>query len=256
MTFRKSSMISRTLLALAFSLFATVTLGEPLRVALSPDYMPLAFKLDGELRGIEVDNAREVGRILGRPVEFVPMNSTAYIDALNSGEVDVVMGGYSITPERSAEVDFARSFMQIGQMAIILADRAGSLSYPRALFQKGIKIAVEPGTTGQSYVLESYPLADFRLYNTPDEAFEALRKREVDVYIHDAPTSWSLASSRENQDLLSLYRPLTREELAWAVKKGNKELLGQLNDALSELEANGRLSAIQNYYIPVTVQVR
>ncbi len=256
MIFRKSLMISRTLLALALSLFAITTAGEPLRVALSPDYMPLAFKLDGELRGIEVDNAREVGNILGRPVKFIPMNSSDYIDALNSGKVDVVMGGYSITPERSAQVDFARPFMQIGQMAIILADRAGQFAYPRALFQKGVRFAVEPGTTGQTYVQETYPLAELRLHNTPEDAFAALRRQDADVYIHDAPTSWNLASSRDNQDLLSLYRPLTREELAWAVKKGSTTLLQQLNDALSELESNGRMSAIQNYYIPVTVQVR
>lgn len=256
MTCRKSSLISRSLAALLFTLAAASSLADPLRVALSPDYMPLAFFLDGELRGIEVDNAREVGSVLGRPVEFVQMGSTEYIEALNSGKVDVVMGGWSITPERSAEVDFARSFMQIGQMAIILAERAGQLAYPRALFQKGIKMAVEPGTTGQKYVEDSYPLADIRLYDSPGAAFEALRSKEVDVYIHDAPTSWNLASSRDNPDLLSLYKPLTREQLAWAVKKGNSALLRQLNDALSELEANGRLSAIQNYYIPVTVQVR
>ncbi|MDJ0878165.1 MAG: transporter substrate-binding domain-containing protein [Halieaceae bacterium] len=256
MTCRKPSLISRTLAALLFTVFASTSFAEPLRVALSPDYMPLAFMLNGELRGIEVDNAREVGSILGRPVQFVQMSSTDYIDALNSGKVDVVMGGYSITPERAAQVDFARSFMQIGQMAIILADRAGQFAYPRALFQKGVKFAVEPGTTGQAYVQENYPLAEMRLYNSPDEAFAALREQQVDVYVHDAPTSWNLASSRDNSDLLSLYRPLTREELAWAVKKGNTTLLQQLNDALSELEANGRLTAIQNYYIPVTVQVR
>ncbi len=253
---RISSICLRVLAAFALSICATLSLAEPLRVALSPDYMPLAFKQDGKLRGIEVDNAREVGMILDRPVEYVEMGSTEYIDALNSGKVDVVMGGYSITPERSAEVDFVRPFMQIGQMGIILAERAGALAYPRALFQKGVKIAVEPGTTGQTYVQANYPLAELRLYNSPDEAFKALRGRQVDVYIHDAPTSWNLASARDNQDLLSLYRPLTREELAWAVKKGNSALLQQLNDALSELESNGRLSAIQNYYIPVTVQVR
>jgi ABC-type amino acid transport substrate-binding protein len=56
--------------------------------------------------------------------------------------------------------------------------------------------------------------------------------------------------------MLSLYRPLTREQLAWAVRKDNTFLLKQLNAALAELRQNGRLSAIQNYWIPVTVQVR
>jgi polar amino acid transport system substrate-binding protein len=258
MIFRKASAPIRTL-GLGFAaalLLAAGAVAEPLRVALSPDYMPLAFKQEGKLVGIEVDNAREVANILGREVQFVEMSSTDYIDALNSGKVDVVMSGYSITPERAEKVAFVNPFMQIGQMAIILAERAGQLAHPRAIYQQGVKIGVEPGTTGEGYARENFPAGEIRTYPSPDAAFAALRNRSIDVYIHDAPTSWNLAQSRENQDLLSLYRPLNREELAWAVKKDNQRLLNQLNAALAQLESNGRLRAIQNYWIPITVQVR
>ena len=248
--------LSKILIAFLFPLLALQAGAEPLRVALSPDYMPLAFKQDGKLLGIEIDNAREVASILGRQVRFVEMAQDQYIEALNSGKVDVVMSGFSITPERRAQVAFADSFMQIGQMAIILAERAGTLAYPRAIYQSGIKIGVEPGTTGFKFVRDNFPGAEILTYPQPDAAFDALRKQEIDAFIHDAPTSWNLASSRENQDLLSLYRPLNREELAWAVQKDNKLLQQRLNAALAELRANGRLSAIQNYWIPVTVQVR
>jgi polar amino acid transport system substrate-binding protein len=237
-------------------LVGAVGICEPLRVALSPDYMPIAFKQDGKLLGIELDNAREVGKILGREVRFQEMKNTEYIDALNAGRVDVVMSGYSITPARAAQVAFANPFMEVGQMAIILAERAGALAHPRALYRPGIRIGVEPGTTGETYVREHLGDAEILNYPDPAYAFAALRSREVDAYVHDAPTSWNLASTRENQDLLSLYRPLTREQLAWAVRKGNTRLLNQLNSALAQLQTNGRLNAIQNYWIPVTVQVR
>ena len=246
----------RLVLALIFLLATPLALAEPLRVAMSPDYMPIAFKQGGKLMGIEVDNAREVAGMLGREVVFVEMSNTDYVDALNSGKVDVVMSGYSITPEREAQVAFADSFMEVGQMAIILSDNAGNLAHPRALYRKGIRIGVEPDTTGEAFVRANFPEAEIISYPNPAYAFAALRGGVADVYIHDAPTSWNLASSRENQDLLSLYRPLTRERLAWAVKKDNSFLLKQLNAALMELRSNGRLSAIQNYWIPVTVQVR
>lgn len=246
----------KTFAVLLFSLLAFNAGAEPLRVALSPDYMPLAFKQDGKLLGIEIDNAREVGSILGRKVVFVEMAQDQYIEALNSGKVDVIMSGFSITPERRAQVAFADSFMQIGQMAIILAERAGSLAYPRAIYRSGTKIGVEPNTTGFKFVRDNFPGAQIMTYPQPDAAFDALRKQEIDAFVHDAPTSWNLASSRDNQDLLSLYRPLNREELAWAVQRDNKILQQQLNAALAELRANGRLNAIQNYWIPVTVQVR
>ena len=248
--------VLRLVSALIILLTSVTSLAEPLRVALSPDYMPLAFKQEDKLMGIEIDNAREVGKFLGREVVFVEMKNANYVDALNSGEVDVVMSGYSVTPEREAQVAFADSFMEIGQMAIILAANAGSLAHPRSLYRDGLRIGVEPGTTGEKYVREHFPNAKVLNYRDPPYAFAALRAGAADVYVHDAPTSWNLASSRKDSDLLSLYRPLTREQLAWAVKKDNTVLLGQLNAALDEMRSNGRLGAIQNYWIPVTVQVR
>ena len=254
----------RNMLIVMASLLASVLLAllppqasaQTLRVALSPDYMPLAFKQEGKLLGIEVDNAREIANILGRKLEFVEMPQSDYITALNERRVDVVMSGYSITPEREAQVSFTRSFMQVGQMAIVLAERAGQFAYPRALYKSGVAMGAEPGTTGERFIKENFPAASLTSYPTPEAAFAALRNRELDVFIHDAPTSWNLATTRDNQDLLSLYRPLTREQMAWAVRRDNTRLLNDLNEALAELENNGRLSAIQNYWIPVTVQVR
>ncbi|MEM0953379.1 MAG: transporter substrate-binding domain-containing protein [Pseudomonadota bacterium] len=251
-----SSITGRLLATLLMALLPSLASAQALRVALSPDYMPLAFKQEGKLLGIEVDNAREVANILGRKLEFVEMSQADYVTALNERRVDVVMSGYSITPEREAQVAFTRPFMQVGQMAIVLAERAGQFAYPRALYKAGITMGAEPGTTGERFIKENFPAAGLAPYATPDAAFAALRSRELDVFIHDAPTSWNLASTRDNQDLLSLYRPLTREQMAWAVRRDNTRLLSELNQALAELENNGRLSAIQNYWIPVTVQVR
>ncbi|MEP5763378.1 MAG: transporter substrate-binding domain-containing protein [Halieaceae bacterium] len=256
--------LSRRLAACFFSLlFATAlsagagaVLAEPLRVAMSPDYEPLAFIREGKRVGIEVDNATEVSRILGRPLKIIELKQSEYIAALNDGRVDVIMSGYSVTPERKAQVAFTRPFMQIGQMAIISVSKAARFARPRGLYQDGVRIGVEPGTTGDAFVRENMPGATILNYPDAAYAFAALRAGAADVYIHDAPTSWRLASSREDQDLLSLYRPLTQENLAWAVRKDNQILLGQLNAALEKLESNGRLQAIRNYWIPVTVQVR
>lgn len=247
---------ARAMLTLALCFLAPWLVAEPLRVAVSPDYEPLAFKRDGALVGIEADNAREVGAILGREIVHVEMPFAEFIPALNAGRVDVVMSGFSISPERLEQVAFARPFMQVGQMAIILASNAGRFGRPRSLYRPGVRIGVEPGTTGEKYARGEFPEADIQNFADPAAAFAALRTGAADVYIHDAPTSWRLAISKEDQDMLSLYRPLTAESLAWAVRKDNTVLLGQLSAALGILQDNGRLQAIQNYWIPITVQVR
>jgi polar amino acid transport system substrate-binding protein len=237
-------------------MFATNALAEPLRVAVSPDYEPLMFKRDGQIVGIEADNAKEVGAFLGREVRFVEMPMKNFISALNKGKVDVVMSGFSITPERQAQVAFADPFMTIGQMAIIRTADAARFARPRGLYQPGIRIGVEPGTTGEAYARKHFVEAQILNYPDPSYAFAALRAGAADVYIHDAPTSWRLSNDRSNPDLMSLYRTLSTENLGWVVRKDNTVLLGQLNAALAELRTNGRLQAIQNYWIPVIVQVR
>jgi ABC-type amino acid transport substrate-binding protein len=95
-----------------------------------------------------------------------------------------------------------------------------------------------------------------QFYADPDAAFQALREHKVDLYIHDAPTSWRLASDRDNQDMLGLFRALTEEQLAWAVRKDNTLLAARVNAALAQLQSTGTIRAIQNYWIPVTVQLR
>jgi polar amino acid transport system substrate-binding protein len=44
--------------------------------------------------------------------------------------------------------------------------------------------------------------------------------------------------------------------LAWAVRKGDDALAGELNRALAKMKASGTLRYILNRWIPVTVEVR
>ena len=65
-----------------------------------------------------------------------------------------------------------------------------------------------------------------------------------------------MATTSENDDLISLYAPLTEEMLAWAVSKTNGGLAADLNRALGLMKGNGTLRYILNRHIPVTVEVK
>jgi ABC-type amino acid transport substrate-binding protein len=236
-------------------LIATTSLADSLVVGLNPEYRPLVFKNEGQLDGIEPMMAMAVGKMMGREVEFKELEWEQLIPALERGEIDVIMSGMSVTEARQQQVDFTSSYMDIGQMAIIRMKDIGSLSLPGAMTRRGITIGVEPGTTGETYAKEK-TAAIVKYYDNPQLAFAALRKGEIKFYIHDAPTSWKIAQSPEYGDLMPLYRALSQEKLAWAVKKGNKELLDKLNLALSELSRNGSIGLIQNHWIPVKVEVK
>jgi polar amino acid transport system substrate-binding protein len=229
---------------------------EVLRVGMSADYAPLVYKQQGQIVGIEADSARAVGEIIGRRVELVEVPFAGLIPALLAGDIDVIMSGFSVTAERSAQVTFADAYMLVGQMAILHKDKMARFAQPWSVYRPGVRIGVEPGTTGAAFAQRELKDAEIKPYADADAAFAALRQDQIDLYIHDAPTSWQLATNRENADLISLYSPMTEEMLAWAVRPSEPELAGELNRALAMMKANGTLQYILNRWIPVRVEVR
>lgn len=247
----------RSVLAIVFALTVSVChAAEVLKVGMSPDYPPMQYKHDGQIVGVEADNAKAVGEILGRPVQIFEYPFEQLIPALEQGRVDVVMSGLSVTATRSQRVMFAEPYLVIGQMAIMHRDKLGRFSQPWAIYGEGVRVGVEPGTTGASFAERELPDAQISFVADPEQGFAALRADRIDLYVHDAPTSWNLANSLENDDLISLYTPLTQEPLAWAVRIGDNKLLVELNEALDLMRRNGTLSYILNRWIPVQVEVQ
>lgn len=247
----------RRLLLLGFCVLGSLSAPAwALKVGISAEYPPLAYEQQGRIVGIEPDNAVAVGKIIGRKMELMPMPFTRLIPALVAGEIDVVMSGMSVTPGRSAQVAFTNSFLDVGQMGIVHVDKVAAFLHPWSLLAKGVRVAVEPGTTGALYVERELPDAKIKFYTDPPAAFAGLRKDEVDLYIHDAPTSWLLATTKDGDDLISLNSALTEESLAWAVRKEDERLLAMLNEALASMQASGTARYILNRWIPVEIQSR
>ncbi|MDH5173331.1 MAG: ABC transporter substrate-binding protein [Gammaproteobacteria bacterium] len=250
-------MIRTYLLALLLLVVGSAATAAPgLRVGVSADYPPLVFQKDGQIVGIEADNARAVGEIIGRKTKLLNMPFEKLVPALLAGEIDVIMSGFSVTAERSKQVLFTDSYMRVGQMAILHRDKIARFAQPWSIYRPGVRVGVEPGTTGASFAERELKDAEIKYFKDSAEAFAGLRADQIDLYIHDAPTSWQLATAQENSDLISLYSPLTEEMLAWAVRPGDAALAGDLNRALSMMKSNGSLSYILNRWIPVRVEVR
>lgn len=250
-------MLRRTLIALLLLACTSSALAAgPLRVGVSADYPPLVYKQKGRIVGVEPDSAVAVGEIIGRRMQLVEVPFDQLIPTLKAGDIDVIMSGYSVTAERSAQVTFTDAYMRVGQMAILHRDKMSRFAQPWAVYREGTRIGVEPGTTGAAFAERELKDARINFFKDADAAFAGLRQDQIDLYIHDAPTSWLLASSSENNDLISLYSALTEEMLAWAVRRDDAELAGELNRALALMKANGTLQYILNRWIPVRVEVR
>ncbi|ROR94876.1 polar amino acid transport system substrate-binding protein [Sinobacterium caligoides] len=242
-------------LSLWYPLTSLAACEKPIRVGMAANFPPLVFKRGEALYGIEVDLSRELKKYLGCSIQRVEMPWLELFPALESGEVDLVMSGVSITSDRRERLAFTEPYMSLGQMAIIR--RENIAVKPRSLdelLRDVDTVGYETGTTGESYALRYRDVVSLKGYDGPKEGLMALQRKEISLFIHDAPTSWLLASEAEYQDLVSMYRMLTNEDIAWVVSKDRPLLLKKLNSALLDLRERGRLNDIINRWIPITVQ--
>lgn len=225
----------------------------PLRVGMAPNYPPLAFKDDGQLKGIEVDFAEKLGPALGRKVEIVETEFEQLGAALEEKKIDLVMSGTSITEARKERVNFTDSYLTVGQMAIVRAADYPTLREPEAMDRPSSRVGFVSRSTGEAWARAHLKKAKLHGYTNTAEGVAALENDQIDYFVQDAPAVWRVTGGimNANPSLRGLYRPLTTEELAWAVPKDNPELLAQLNQVLAQWKKDGTLDDVIDDWITV-----
>jgi len=226
---------------------------SPLRVGIAPIYPPLAFKENGEIKGVEVDFANKLAQSFGVKLDLVELPWDKLIPALNSGQIDVIMSGMSITPERSKLVNFTQPYLEVGQMAIIRKADLDKLRNAEAMNTAGTRVGVLNNTTGERYARRAMNNAQIVGFDTVDAAIVALQNNQIDVFINDAPTIWRITANlaKEHPDLVGRYQPLTTEDLAWAVSKKKPELLDRLNQTLIGWKESGEVDHVLDHWITI-----
>lgn len=251
--------MSLTFAALALVGLACASAGGPrgpvLRVGIAPNYPPVIYEEDGEIVGIEADLAHGIGARLGRRIVFERFEETALLDALERGDVDVVMSGLSITPERSQRVAFVVPYMQAGQLALIRSSDLGRFGRIQTIRRSGARVGYVYGTTGERFVATELARATSFGFDDVESGLRSLRASRIDFFVHDAPTIWRIAGDPQQRDLHGLYQLLTEEDLAWAVRRSDADLKALLDAALEQWKREGGVEPIIDRWIPVRVTV-
>lgn len=223
----------------------------PLRVGVSGNNAPLIFEAGrGDFGGVEGSFARMLGEELGREVRFVPMRFDRLIPALQRGEIDIIMSGMTVTAQRRSLVDFTTPYMASGQGLLVRNAKVNLFQDPRLLFISPFRIGVEQGAIAETLALRLHADSTVVPFPTPDRAARALLSDRIDVVLHDAPVLWHLTARNPTADYRVIPRLLSNETLAWAVRRGDSQLLGKANSAIAKWRANGMLDRSLRSYMP------
>ncbi len=242
-------------LALPFGCAQTGDPADTLRIGVTPNYAPIAFHDGDGLAGIEIDFGNAAADALGLKPVFVELPWDELIPSLEAGEIDVIMSGMSVTPERSARVRFTQPYLRTGQLALIRRADIARFGAPERIRRAGVRVGFIRDTTGQAYVQGNLPRSIAYGFDDSDEALRSLRAGRIDFFVHDAPTIWRVAQRPGESDLMGLYHPLTREDLAWAVGRNDIGLQQRLDATLDSWRASNRIEPVLDRWIPVRVTI-
>lgn len=219
------------------------------KIATNAEFPPFESIEGGEIVGFDVDLINAIADEKNFEIKFNNMEFDAVLGAVTSGSSDIGLSGLTITETRKETVDFTEPYLSVGQVLIVKADDTAFTGETKEALDeqlKGKTVAACTGYTGQLYIEgEDFPKIDglvAKIYENPSLAVSDLVNGKVEAFILDDAVANALAA--ENSAIKVINIPLTVEDYALAVKKGNSELLAILNEGLATLKTNGTLNSL------------
>ncbi|MET3291900.1 amino acid ABC transporter substrate-binding protein [Brevibacillus fluminis] len=216
---------------------------KKLVIGVDDKFAPMGFRDDqNNLVGFDIDYAKAAAEKMGYKAEFQPIDWSAKESELNSGRIDLIWNGYTITDERKEKVLFTKPYLKNSQVIMTmknapigkLDDLAGKVvglqslsSAADALDANEIKGKIKNVTEFPDNVL----------------ALSDLKIGRVDaVVIDEVVAEYYMSKEKDTYKLLD--ESLAPEEYGVGVKKGNEDLLNKLQTALDELNKDGSAAKI------------
>lgn len=213
---------------------------EELIVGTEPSFAPFEFpeKDSKEFTGFDMELIRAIGKELGyKKVTIKNMGFDALIPAINSGNLDVAIAGFTITEERKKQVLFSQPYYKSGLAFVVRKEVSDVKSFDDL---KGKTVAVQLGTTGAMYgekLKEKGTVV--KTFNTSDLACMEMKNKGADAVISDLPVLQYFLKNGGSDYAKLVGEPLTAEEYGIVIAKKNPELAKNVDKALDTLKKNG-----------------
>jgi len=209
----------------------------------SADYPPYEFRLlgdeDGDIVGIDIDIANEIARELGVKLEVKEILFSKLFDSLAQGEIDMIIAGITPTEQRKQVADFSDVYYQAIQSLLIRGDETELIKSVEDL--RGKKVGVQKDSIQEESARNQIKGAEFVAMEKITELIDALKNRNVDAIVLEKPVAESYAL--RNKELVNLACSVEeRMGSAIAVKKGDSDLLMNINDTLKKLKDDNKIA--------------
>lgn len=239
--------MSFSLLACSKKEIKSVMDKDEIIVGLDDAFAPMGFKNEsGEIVGFDVDLAKEVGQRLDKEVIFQPIDWSMKESELNSGNIDFIWNGYTITEERKEKVDFSEAYLNNKQVIVTLV--ATDINSKSDLAGKKV------GAQSESSAIEAME-KDMELYESfnggeaitfedNNQALMDLESGRIDAVVADEILVKYYIKLKGEDKFKVLTENFGSEEYGVGIRKGDIETVEAINNAFEEMKKDGKMSEI------------
>ncbi|MGB3367513.1 MAG: amino acid ABC transporter substrate-binding protein [Acidaminobacteraceae bacterium] len=216
-------------------------------LGLDDTFAPMGFRdADNELVGFDVDLAKEVFARLDIELRFQPIDWSMKETELNSGNIDMIWNGYTITDERMEKVLFSKPYIKNRQIIVTKydsgivtkADLEGK--FVSAQSESSSVDAINKDTEFVALIKDNAPIT----FDTNNEAFLDLEAGRVDAVVADEILAMYYLSQKGAENYNVLAEDLGKEEYGIGFRKTSKEVVEAVDGALDSMREDGVMGEI------------
>ncbi len=246
---KKTVLFFITIIALLITIFSSSIAAEKIIVGTSADWPPFEWvDANNNFVGFDMDLLKVIAKKHGYEIEILDIGFDSLIPALQSGKVDLLAAGMTLTEERAAVVDASNTYWAGNQGVMVRED--SELNIATAL-AGGYSIGAQRGTTQADWlednlVQKGVNVKSLELYETNDLGIMDLVNKRIDVFVADTPA----AEAFEKGSPIKIVGTInTEEQYVFFVQKGDpKGILPVVNGILSEIQLSSIWNNLVNAY--------
>jgi polar amino acid transport system substrate-binding protein len=201
----------------------------------------------GEIVGFDIDVVQAIAAKAGIQVKFVNTPWEGIFNTLQQGDRDMIVSAVTITDERKQTMDFSDPYFDAAQLIAVKE----TSKVTKFADLKKLKVGVQTGTTGDEAVskLMGKTSTSIKRFESTPLALKELESGGVDAVVADNGVIAHYVANNPGGKFKTVSdKEFVPEQYGIAVKKGNAELLGKLNQGLAAIKADGTYNQIYAKY--------
>ncbi len=223
---------------------------QELRVGMTGEQPPLNMTArDGELIGLEVALVKVLAKSMEVDAKLVRRPFSELLDAMDDGDVDIVISGMTITPERNLRVAFIGPYIISGKCFLSKAETIAKAEEAADINTPNTRLAALAGSTSQKLVETLISKATLTTVADYDEGVSLVLNDKVDAMVADYPLCAVSLVRYPDAGLVGGFSLLTYEPLGIALRGNDPLLLNWVTNFLGRMDGTGTLELMRDRWI-------